>query len=181
VVDQELRLDSLAERHSGLTPALGECYYEAASVCLSRHHQTPVSVSVDCLDVDSTCGAKWIEPDQRTRLAWANALETTEAGAYALALTAIELFGGLVAVSRAETLTGADYYVAPLGTFTEDLENCFRLEVSGTDSGDAATIHRRLLGKMSQAAAGDSNLPAIASVVGFRELAIVIAKVMEAE
>ena len=36
-----LRLFGLGERHPGVTNALGEAYAEAASVCLSQHHQKP--------------------------------------------------------------------------------------------------------------------------------------------
>ena len=43
---ESLRLDGLHERHPGLTQALGQSYVEAASVCLSRHHQPPVTVSL---------------------------------------------------------------------------------------------------------------------------------------
>jgi len=70
-------------------------------------------------------------------------------------------------MSRAETLTGADYYVAPRGTDPDDLENCLRLEVSGTHLG-ANEVKRRLAQKVRQAQKGKSNLPALAAVVGFR-------------
>jgi len=77
-------------------------------------------------------------------------------------------------VGRAETLTGADWYVAPNGTSIEDLENCIRLEVSGISAGASADINRRLREKVAQAARGESNLPAIASVVGFKALEVAI-------
>jgi hypothetical protein len=96
-----------------------------------------------------------------------------------VSLAAVELGKSLVAVRRAETLTGADYYVAPPGSSAEDLEACFRLEVSGTDKGNRAVMRQRLGSKLEQAAAGSSNLPAIAAVVGFRERAILIADLLE--
>lgn len=172
-----LPLEKLSERHPGLTKAIGEGYAEAASVCLSRHHISPVDLEIAREDQVLECSATWNAPDERTKRAWANEIDATEAGAYGVSLAAIELDQGLVAVSRAETLTGADYYVAPIGANPEDLEECVRLEVSGTDHGDKAEIERRLKVKVKQAANGASNVPAMASVVGFRERAIFFSKV----
>lgn len=177
-----LSLAKLADRHPGLTRAIGDGYCEAAAVCLSRHHKPPSDLVVDCEGDTVECIAEWVEPDLRSKRAWANDTDATEAGAYAVSLAAIEWAKGLVAVRRAETLTGADYYVAPIGTNPDDLndlEECIRLEVSGTDKGSRAAIRQRLKGKIDQAAAGVSNLPAIASVVGFLERAIMIAKLDE--
>lgn len=176
----KLLLERLADRHHGLTRAIGEVYSEAATVCLSRHHQPPTELVVNCRGNTSECSVEWAPPDQRTKRAWDNEIDATEAGAYAISLAAIEMAEGLVAVRRAQTLTGADYYIAPVGSDPEDLEDCFRLEVSGTDKGDQAAIERRLKAKMKQAAAGASNLPAIASVVGFRERAVAIARIEDA-
>ena len=81
--------------------------------------------------------------------------------------TLTELALGLYALRRAETRTGADYYVAPLNDASEDLEDCYRLEVSGTNA-DAQEVRRRLSSKVRQVQQGQSNLPALAVVVGFR-------------
>jgi len=81
----------------------------------------------------------------------------------------------MVALSRAETRTGADYYVGRSGL--SDLEEAFRLEVSGLDEGSLADVRRRLKTKEDQAARGDSFLPAYASVVGFREAAVLVSLV----
>jgi len=175
-VTGKIPLVELADRHPGLTKAIGEGYCEAAAVCFSRHHVPPSDLFLDCDGSSSTCSAEWVVPDQRTKAAWANEIDATEAGAYGVSLAAIEMVKGLVAVRRAETLTGADYYVAPFGTNTDDLEACMRLEISGTDKGNRTIIRQCLEAKISQAAAGASNLPAIAAVVGFRERAVVIAR-----
>ena len=91
----------------------------------------------------------------------------------------MELLEGLVAVRRADVKTGADYYVAPPGTQASDLENCIRIEISGVDHGNAATVTRRLNDKLEQTALGNSNLPAIAGVVGFRAQLIKLADLEE--
>jgi hypothetical protein len=82
-----------------------------------------------------------------------------------------------VAVHRAQIGTGADYYIAPFTHNTEDFEdfeNWFRLEVSGTDQGNESDIKRRLEQKVRQARNGNSNLPALAVVVGFKAKFIII-------
>lgn len=175
----ELKLDLLHERHIGLTASLGNTFTEAASVCLNRHHVSPVEVVVYCSTGASTQMIEFEKPDARTLNAWANDIDTTENGAYGMCLAAVEAEEGLVAVRRAETLTGADWYVAPVGTDPVDLEDCFRLEVSGMDAGGRSRVDARLKKKVDQTRRGASNLPAIASVVGFKELAIAIQKVSE--
>ena len=49
----------------------------------------------------------------------------------------------------------------------EDLETSMRLEVSGSDEGSQGALNARLRLKLEQASRGDSNIPAIATVVGF--------------
>ena len=170
----KLAFQNLAERHRGITPAVGESYAEAARVCLDRHHAPPVDFNVDNVMSTKITTVEWIPTNEKIRDAWANETDTTEAGAYACALAAVELANGMVAMRRAETRTGADYYIGPPGVDLEDLENCYRLEVSGVDKGAASVIHQRLRAKLEQAKVGSSNLPAIASVVGFRERLVLL-------
>lgn len=175
----KLRLEALHERHPGLTASLGGTFLEAASVCLNRHHGSPVDMRVVCNGGTSTQSVVFPKPDGRVLNAWANDIDTTESGAYGVSLAAVEVEENLVAVRRAETLTGADWYVAPIGTEPVDLENCFRLEVSGIDAGGQSLVDARLRQKIEQTRRGASNLPAIASVVGFKEKAIAIQRVSD--
>lgn len=85
----------------------------------------------------------------------------------------------IVAVRSAETLTGADYYVAPVGADIDDMETCLRMEVAGVDAGDESAVHTRLRQKLRQTEDGRSNLPAMAAVIGFREKLIAIAHIGE--
>lgn len=164
-------LNALHERHQGLTKAVCDAYAEAAHVCLSLHHQPPVDIVVTTPEEESTFGMTWTVPGERERRAWANLIDAVEAGAYAMAIAAVEGVHQWFAVSRAETLTGADYYVGPAGA---DLETAFRLEVSGTNEGNAAELRARLKRKTEQALAGRSALPAVACVVGFRNGSILV-------
>jgi hypothetical protein len=169
-----LELDNLHERHTGLTAPLAASYIEAASVCFARHHVPPVALALKHGGENSLRIVHFVIPDERVRNAHANVIDATEAGAYGVSLAAIESVTGLVAVRRAETLTGADWYIAAQGAETYDLEDCVRLEVSGINAGTSGDVARRLREKVAQAARGLSNLPAIAAVVGFqvREVAI---------
>lgn len=169
-----LTLDRMHERHPGLTEALAQSYVEAACVCLARHHQPPVIFSVNNAGDKLDRTVDFLIPDKRTRNANANEIDATEAGAYGLSLAAVESVVGMVAVSRAETKTGADWYIAPNGELLEDLENCVRLEVSGTSAGTSGDLRRLLQEKIAQAEKGKSNLPALATVVGFKVLEIAI-------
>lgn len=177
----KLQLGSLHERHIGLTPSLAGTYFEAASVCLDRHHNSPVEFEITRNGGTTTRQADFPKPSARVLDAWANDIDTTENGAYCVCLAAVEVEEQLVAVRRAENLTGADWYVAPIGTLASDLEHCLRLEVSGVNSGDRPAVAARLHQKVAQARKGASNLPAIASVVGFKQKAVAIQKVSDGE
>src|ERR1039458_150453 len=176
---ETLRLDGLHERHPGITQALGESYVEAAAVCWSRHHQPPINVTLNHADKSESRIVNFVVPDIRVRNAHANEIDATETGAYAVSLAAVEAVVGLVAVRRAETLTGADWYIAREGTEIEDLESCIRLEVSGINAGSSSDVRRRLGEKVAQAARGQSNLPAMAAVVGFKVLEVAISPLGE--
>ena len=168
-----MRIDGLHHRHSGLTQALAEAFFEAASVCFARHHRSPVQLEIG-RQVGVAFSIEFALPDPTILKAWANRTDTTEAGAYGVCLAALEATDNLVAVRRAETHTGADWYLAPAGQEPADLEDCFRLEVSGIDIGTRNMLENRLRKKMQKARKGQSNLPAIASVVGFAALIVLI-------
>jgi hypothetical protein len=144
---------------------------------LDRHHTSPAAFQLKDNGRIEQANAEWNTADERTKRAWANRDDATRDGAYGLALAAVEIMRGLVAVSRAETGTGADYYLGAPGEVLDDLEASVRLEVSGTDDGGESVINGRVRQKLEQASKGRSNLPAIASVVGFRALQIVSADV----
>lgn len=169
-----LPLENLANRHYGLIDPIAEGYLAAARVCLDRHHQSPVNILIANATGEKRAVIRWEKADDRTRGALNNETDTTEAGAYACIIAAVELSEGMFAVRRAETGTGADYYVAPAGKGLDDLEDCWRLEVSGTDKGNAAAVARLLKRKVLQARSGNSNLPALAGVIGFEVLNILI-------
>lgn len=175
--EDQLRFVDLWDRHIGVTEGIAKSYAEAACVCLDRHHTSPQALHIHEAKGAHRVAAEWTAPDGRTKRAWANTTDATEAGAYALALAAVESTRGLVAVRRAETLTGADYYLASATQTLDSLEAAFRLEVSGMSEGDESRMGQRLRQKIRQAASGRSNLPAIALVVGFEALKIFVAEV----
>lgn len=167
-------LRDLSARHYGLIECIAGGYEAAARVCLDRHHQSPARVSISRLTAETAARIEWERADERTRRALNNEIDTTEAGAYACIIAAVELSEGLYAVRRAETGTGADYYIAPAGKGVEDLEDCWRLEISGTDKGSDSAVARLLQRKVQQTRNGRSNLPALAGVIGFEVLSILI-------
>lgn len=175
-VELALPFHDLATRHPGLTKAIGDSYTEAARVCLDRHHTSPIRISIEAATAKHEAIAKWQPANDGERAAWANEIDTTMTGAYGIALAVVEVAEGMFAIRRAETGTGADYYVAPQNTRTDDLEAWFRLEISGVDRGDRLILQQRLNQKVRQALDGQSNLPALAAVVGFRAKCVAIAR-----
>ncbi len=166
-------------RHPGLTQAIAEHQTEGARVCLDRRHKSPATFLIEDSKRAIESVVKWTPTDEQTQRAWGNEKYATEHGAYACALAAVELACGLISVSRAETGTGVDFYVAPPDTSIDDLEHHIRLEVSGVGRGDGAAVAKRLTGKLNQAKKGSSNLPAIAGVVGFPTKQIRLARLEE--
>ena len=172
-----LRLTQMHERHGGLTRSVASYFHEALRVCLDRHHVSPINLQVEVEGEASACRARWRPTDDATRRAWANETDTTEAGAYGCVIAAVEAAIELLAVRRAEQGTGADYYIGPPGAGVEDLEDCYRLEVSGVDTGTRETVEQRLARKLEQARRGNSNIPALAGVVGFRERLVLLERI----
>jgi hypothetical protein len=166
---RHIRLEKMHERHRGLTEATAAFYEEAASVCLNRYHASPIEITLSDDRKQMTAQCPWVTPDARTIDAWANTTDTTESGAYCCVIAGVELPRNLFAVRRAETGTGSDYYIGPDGSGQSDLEDCLRLEVSGVSAGDDKEVRKRLSEKVAQAQRGDSSLPALAGVIGFRQ------------
>jgi hypothetical protein len=178
-MSNRINLESMHDRHRALTVALSGAYQEAVSVCLSRHHKSPVLITVSDGGTESEAEVVWSAPDSKTLGAWANTTDATEAGAYGFVIAGLEYLRGLFAVRRAETGTGADYYVGPHGSGEEDLEACLRLEVSGVDGGNREAVATRLGAKIRQAQRGASNLPALAGVIGFSAKLLMVRDVPE--
>jgi hypothetical protein len=178
-MSNQVNLEAMHSRHRALTPSIAGGYREAASVCLSRHHSPPVDMTLYDNGSRSSAQLAWTTPDSRVLGAWANTTDTTEAGAYGCVIAGVELLRGFYAVRRAETGTGADYYVGPVGSGQDDLENCIRLEISGVDAGTDRDVNKRLLEKVQQALRGNSSLPALAGVVGFSARLLMVKDVLE--
>lgn len=171
-------IENLDERHPGLTATRARALYEAASVCLDRHHASPALLRIDD---EGTIGGRqiaWVEPNGRAKVANGNEIDATCDGAYAVSLATIEVERGLVAIGRAWTGSGADFFLTPKEMCsTADFETALRLEVSGVDKGGASTLRHRLKQKRMQLTRGKSDSAAIASVVGFRELLVLLGTV----
>ena len=172
-------LGDLHKRHFGLTPARCKSLAEAARVCLARSGRPPSVFTIsDEAGVEDRV-LRWRQPTARQMAAHANTRDATEEGAYIVCLSAVEARFGLVAYSRADEPSGADYYVGPPGRTedgSDDFEELIRLEVSGSEDADESGLDRRLKEKVKQAERGESSLPALAGVVGFAARRIAIAR-----
>jgi hypothetical protein len=169
-----LPIKDLDARHDGVTTPRAMSYYEAACVCLTRHHVSPVEFSVTDNAARRPCEATWVPASARSKAGWSEDKEATDHGATCCVIAAVEATRGHFAVRRAEIGQGADYYVGPPGAGSEDLEDCYRLEISGVDRGDDQDVQWRLNQKVRQAARGKSSLPATAGVIGFKARRILL-------
>ena len=155
-------------RHPGISEGVCAAFSEAAEVALARHHEPPTTpFSVSCEGTVTSRSLSWTAPTPVALRAWNNADDTTRDGAYILVVAAVEAALGMVALGRAETRTGADYYVG--SPDTEDLESALRLEVSGVNAGSDRVHKSPSQAEDHSGSAGVSNLPAMAGVVGFRQ------------
>lgn len=169
----------LHERHQGVTKAVAESMAEAAAVALSRHHEPPALFKVAHQSTTTDRRVRWRQPSERTQRAHGNTDDATEAGAYSIALAAVEVELGLYALSRTDVRTGADYYVGRPDTEQLDLEEAYRLEVSGVDAGDDALVAQRLRRKIQQTKDAKADVPALACVVGFAAKTIALERAEE--
>jgi hypothetical protein len=174
----KLPLEEMSSRHPGLIPCLEETCKKSAAVILDKYYRSPEVFLLrdDKNEFDSL--VEWEEPDARTKAALNNKDDSKCDGAYIISLAALELSRGMVAIGRTDILSGADYYVAPIGSELDDLENAYKLEVSGTES-DLSGFKTRLNDKVEQAKRGNCNLPALAAVVGYKIKQISIKTVEE--
>lgn len=171
-------LERLHERHPGFNRQICQAYAQAAAVCLEEHCISPTDFTVTAGSEASLRQLDWPLPDEGARASWANTDDATRDGAYSLGLAAVEAELGLVAIARSDVRTGCDYYVGGMGS---DLEDAYRLEISGLRRGEAHDVQTRLREKVRQAARGNSSLPAFACAVGFRAKLIALDRVEDAE
>jgi len=173
---QELR-NIQHPRHPGVSAGVCAACVEATDVCMSRHHTPPeTALHIEREGARVSRILRWQQPTPDVSRAWNNADDATRDAAYIVSLAVAEDELEMVAFSRAETRTGADYYIGP--SEAADLEDAWRLEVSGSDRGSRSQIRRRLTEKIKQAVKGLSNLPALAAVVGFREALVMMSEVV---
>jgi hypothetical protein len=173
-----LPIQDMQIRHLGLTEEVAAYFYQAASVCLGRHHSSPVDFELRAqLRPSVTVTIQWSPLNQRILGAHANRDDATRDGAYACALAALEQSEQLFAIRRAEGRTGADYYVAPVGVPMDDFENFLRFEVSGIDA-TGQNINARLHKKVNQVRNGqiNGNLPGLVGIVAFEDKLILLAR-----
>jgi hypothetical protein len=164
------KISDLHKSHFGVTEEIARTFAQAACVCFDRHHRSPIDLEIRTANRTIRRRHKWRKPSGRTKAAWANTDDATRDGAYGVCIASVESAEALYAVGRAETRTGADYYLGH-EKGARDFERAYRLEISGTDA-DETTARTRLHQKRRQADRGDSDLPAFAAVVSFRDAVV---------
>jgi hypothetical protein len=173
-------LESLHERHYGLTPVVAKYYAESAAICMQRHHTSPKSIDVVDDDSDRRTYlafylAFWNVPSERHLAAWRNDPQATDRAAYGMAVAAAEVYLGLFVVAQAPQGSGSDYLFGP-PLAEQDVDEPLDLEERATCRLEVSGIYRcdgdrhfegRVREKVEQLARGKSPLPGIAGVVAF--------------
>lgn len=162
-----LPLKDLHLRHRALrSEARARSFLEAAQFCLAMQGFTPPEeFQVQDEDESELIRVEWEPIGDDCKNSWRNDPKAIEEGACTLAIAAVELRRGLYAWEIPPRGTHVDYYLAPQDA--EDLEEAWRLEVSGTVC-NQAEVRKRLHQKIRQASKGKSSWPALACVVGFK-------------
>ena len=172
-ISETLVLNQLLQPHPGYPLSLHNSYSESARVYLEKFHISPTNIVIEVYDKTHRDNLVWEAPDQQIRNSQANLPDAACFGAYAISILCVERKLRRVVVSRAEALTGADWYIAPPGLGVDefgapdlDCDAVLRLEVSGVGRG---SIEARVTKKKKQLKAGQSVIPGIAAVVGFEK------------
>ena len=168
-------LAKLFEGLPGLTKRRGGAHYEAALVCLEKHHQSGVQCHLNSLNENlATLELVWAEEiTEQTRNSWNDLIEATEWGAAGIAILVILEFSEYTVIRRSKRGTGFDYwlgYKKDVDNFGENvLKDEARLEVSGILSEQKpGRIKQRVREKIKQTKkSDDSEMPAYIVVVEF--------------
>jgi hypothetical protein len=171
-----LPIEELNVRHPGISAGWAVLLYEAASLCLSRHHSSPSAITVlqEKGGVSQELECCWKGPRSADLFAWRNKDEATEFGACAIGIASIEFLKNLFVVARMETGEGGDYYLSDVSNPVQDLESCVRLEISGIDMGNLGSMKSRLTIKLKQLERGIVDTRGIAAVIEFADLKVLV-------
>lgn len=162
-----LDLNDLKGGAYGVTAALGECYAQAASVCLEdQGHLIPTVMKVHADTEVSHASIRWGAVDDQMRRSWNDKENATENGAYGIAILVVLKIKHLHVLERSKKRTGFDYW---LGSPDEDepFQKKARLEVSGIRKGSRDLISGRVNQKLEQTKKSDGKYPAVVVVVEF--------------
>ena len=163
-----LRLSSLSKGRIGITSAYGSALAEAATVCLAEQkHISPTDMKISG-KFTKKASIEWSYPTPQALRCWNDDEDTTEQGAYGVAILLIEKCG-LEVVERSKKKTGFDYWLGEKGVDTILFQKSSRLEVSGIRHGNNYQVNRRVQIKEAQTKPSDGNLPAVIVVVEFSE------------
>ena len=169
-------LAKLFEGLPGLTKRLGGVHYEAALVCLEKHHQSGVQCHLlNSLNENlSILELVWAEEiTEQTRNSWNDLIEATEWGAAGIAILVILECTEYTVIRRSKRGTGFDYWLGYKKDVDDVGENVLKdeacLEVSGILSEQKrGRIRQRVREKIEQTKKSDDlGMPAYIVVVEF--------------
>lgn len=139
--------------HPGLTEVVARNYAEARDVVMTGLHTSPTRFMVSDEHAPyNTMTLAWITATAQQLAAWANTDDATRDAAYGVAIAFVNVQYRLVAVIRAERVTGCDYFLAPRDQEMEtlDVDDKIKLEISGSRTSRPSDLQERLKEKVTQ-------------------------------
>jgi hypothetical protein len=164
----DLTFDSLIKGELGLTPSAGAYFAEAASYCLHlQEHANPVKLRLSG-DFSFETFLKWIPIRNAHYQTHADLEESTEYGAYAVAIVVALKVTGFPCVERSAKGTGIDFWLVDRSDEHGVFQHSARLEVSGIFRGAEKAIAARASQKRLQTAPTDAQgFPVYVAIIEF--------------
>lgn len=154
---------------SGISPAVGSAYAEAAGIALERNdHASGTSMLVQG-DASHELAVHWeIEGDsENARRAWGDPDVTAEWGAYGVACLLVEGATECTIAERSRKGTGFDFWLRHKSAQGMLFQDAAKLEVSGISRGNERAVKKRVRAKEEQVQRYDTSRPAMVAVVEF--------------
>lgn len=149
----------------GITAEFGGAIAQAAAVALDeQHHRSPTDLHVFG-DFHDRYNLAWPPVNDQMRRCWNDREETTEQGAYAVAIPLVQKLTGLAVLERSRKGTRFDYWLGPAAELP--FQEKARLEVSGIRNGSRSDVDGRANEKLRQIGRSTVSLPGYVIVVEF--------------
>lgn len=172
----ELKLQMLGNGTTALDKDFESCLGSAAGACLEEQGHIPqIEIRVSGF-WNKSLSLDWNRTTDEAIRTWQNEQQTTELGAYGVALVLVGTVVGLKAFQVSRKFSGFDFWLTEKGK-VYPFQEAARLEVTGIRHGSESDKKSRLKEKMNRLYEYPSPLPAFIVVVEFGEPGALVEKI----